>query len=290
MPSRVHVLVLNHNGRALLERCLPSVVDCARHAQRTCRVSVVDNDSVDDSVQFVQRRWPDVAVMTMPNRCLVSFNEAVERVDEPIVLLLNNDVKLDAGCVDRLAETIERRPDCLLASPLCFGFDGRYEGTLSELCFTRGMVHTRLVQPTDARPAEGTRFTASAGAVLAVDRAKFLALAGFDPLYLPGRYEDLDLAFRGWLAGWTACFVPDAVAWHLGRATFGPQWGERSDELDSRNALLFAWRHLRSPLHWGSHLTFLVARVIWSVARCRKPFLRGLAGAIRRLPQVARRA
>jgi GT2 family glycosyltransferase len=247
----------------------------------------VDNDSGDDSIQFVQQRWRDVAIIRMPNRCLVSFNEAVERVDEPIVLLLNNDVKLKAGCVDHLADTIERRPDCFLASPLCFGFDGRYEGTLSELCFRRGLVHTRLVQPSEATLAEGPRFTASAGAVFAVDRAKFLALGGFDSLYLPGRYEDLDLAYRGWLAGWTACFVPDAVAWHLGRATFGPQYGDSSDELDVRNSLLFAWKHLRSSAHWASHLTYLAARVLGSLVHGRTPFLRGLAGAIGRLPQVA---
>ena len=39
------------------------------------------------------------------------------------------------------------------------------------------------------------------GPVLAVDRAKFLALGGYDPLYFPGRIEDLDLGFRGWMAG-----------------------------------------------------------------------------------------
>ncbi len=288
MPSRVHILVLNHNGRALLEQCLPSIVDCARRADRCCRVTVVDNDSTDDSIQIVQRRWPDVDVMSLPNAYLTSFNEAVRRIGEPIVLLLNNDVKLAAGCVDRLAETIEQRPDCFLASPLCFTFDGRYEGTLSELSFRRGLVHTRLVQPSGTSLTEGTRFTASAGAVLAVDRAKFMALGGFDSLYLPGRYEDLDLAYRGWLSGWTACFVPGAVAWHMGRATFGPRWGDRIAELDARNALLFAWKNLRSPAHWASHLTFLAARVLWSMATGRVSFLRGLAGAIGRLPHVVR--
>ena len=44
--------------------------------------------------------------------------------------------------------------------------------------------------------------TASAGPVLAVDREKFLAIGGYDPLYHPGRIEDLDLGFRGWMAGW----------------------------------------------------------------------------------------
>src|SRR5881628_3504039 len=102
MVEAAHILVLNHNGRSLLEQCLPSVVGCARDAAVRCRVTVVDNESTDGSGELLRRTWPDVGLMPMPNRCLVSFNEAVRSVSEPIVLLLNNDVKLAPGCVDRL--------------------------------------------------------------------------------------------------------------------------------------------------------------------------------------------
>ena len=38
--------------------------------------------------------------------------------------------------------------------------------------------------------------------LLAVDLERFLAIGGYDRLYHPGRIEDLDLGFRGWMAGW----------------------------------------------------------------------------------------
>jgi GT2 family glycosyltransferase len=292
MADRVHILVLNHNGRALLEECLPSVVAAARGASSKCRVTVIDNDSSDDSVAWLERTWPEVGIVRAANRGLVSFNEVVRWLQEPIVLLLNNDVKLAHGCVDCLKRTFERHADCFIAGPLCWTFDGCYEGTHSDLCFRRGLVHTRLNPDGVAVSSGVVNYTASAGAVLAVSREKFLALGGFDPLFLPGRYEDLDLAFRGWLAGWNAYFVPDAIAYHKGSATFDECFGRPAlNSLDVRNALLFAWKHLREPRHVGLHLAFLMLRVLRAVATGQRDFLAGLADAMSRLPDaLARRA
>jgi GT2 family glycosyltransferase len=294
----MHILVLNHNGRRLLEECLPSVIACAQAATTPCRVTVVDNASTDGSTEFVQQRWPQVAVLHCRNQGLVSFNRAVRLVPERVVFLLNNDVRLAPGCVDLLADAVEQHSDCFLAGPHCWTFDGRYEGTRSALCFRRGLVHTRLIAEADAgvsrcRSAVGgvvgvTACTASAGAALAVNREKFLLLGGFDPLFLPGRYEDLDFAYRGWLAGWTAYYVRDAVAYHKGCATFGPWLGRRIDELDYRNALLFAWKNLREPRHLAVHGAYLIARIVFAALTGQTAFLQGLVGAMRRLGQLAR--
>ena len=170
MGSRAHVLVLNHNGRKLLEACLPSVVECARGSATPCRVTVVDNESTDDSAEYVRSAWQDVGWMPLKNQVLVSFNEAVRRVHEPVVLLLNNDVKLAAGCIDHLVEPFETTPDCFLTAPLCWGFDGSYEGARCELRFRRGFVTTRWVphqraerKRADAAPS-GLGYTACSGA------------------------------------------------------------------------------------------------------------------------------
>jgi GT2 family glycosyltransferase len=116
--------------------------------------------------------------------------------------------------------------------------------------------------------------TASAGAVMAVDRERFLELGGFDPLYLPGRLEDLDFAYRGYMAGYHARYVPASVAYHKGEATFRKELGaERSTALALRNTLLFQWKNLRHPWHRLRHVAALPARL---AADClRAPFVRG---------------
>ena len=99
-------------------------------------------------------------------------------------------------------------------------------------------MRTRVRTPIWARagdvPGSGFRgassterdLTAAAGPVLAVDRRRFLALGGYDPIYFPGRIEDLDLGFRGWMAGYRGYYVPESVAFHQGFGTFEPAVGQ----------------------------------------------------------------
>src|SRR3954467_9525921 len=92
---RTHILVLNYNGRELLAECLPSIVEAAARAPVPCAVSVVDNGSTDGSLETLAEGWPTIPVIRERNRGLASFNHVLARLDEPVVLLLNNDVKLD---------------------------------------------------------------------------------------------------------------------------------------------------------------------------------------------------
>src|SRR5690348_7555751 len=120
--DRTHILVLNYNGRDLLTECLPSVVEAAARSPVPCAVSVVDNGSADGSLDLLADDWPNVGVVRQPNRGLASFNHVLAGMDEPAVLLLNNDVKLDPGAVGPLLAALSNHPDALFAAPLCWSF------------------------------------------------------------------------------------------------------------------------------------------------------------------------
>ena len=128
--------------------------------------------------------------------------------------------------------------------------------------------------------------TASAGPVLAVDRLKFLALGGYDPIYFPGRIEDLDLGFRAWMVGLKGYYVPESVAFHRGFGSFGPAFGEAGcDRLAARNTLIFSWKNLSGP-RLARHLAWLPARLAYALARGRIGFAVALVDAISRLGEV----
>jgi GT2 family glycosyltransferase len=130
--------------------------------------------------------------------------------------------------------------------------------------------------------------TAAAGPVLMVDRARFLSIGGYDPLYFPGRIEDLDLGFRGWMAGWRGYYVPESVAYHRGFGSFEPAFGRAGcDLLALRNTLLFAWKNLRGR-RLLAHLAWLPVRLAWSLVRGRAGFARALIEALDRLPEACR--
>jgi GT2 family glycosyltransferase len=269
--DRAHLLVLNYNGKGLLAECLPSVIEAAAHAPLPCSVSVVDNGSTDGSLEALASRWPTVGLFREPNRGLASFNHVVGRIDEPVAVLLNNDVKLDRAAVGPLVAALDTHTDALFSAPLCWSFDGHeYEGMRTRVRtrfgLVQGMCRVPGYEATLARPD----LTASAGPVLAVDRARFLALGGYDPMYFPGRIEDLDLGFRGWMAGWKGYYVPESVAYHRGFASFAPAFGPvRCDLLATRNTLLFAWKNL-SGLRLAAHLAWLPIRLAHDVLITRR--------------------
>ena len=97
--DRTHILVLNYNGRRWLEECLPTILEAADRSPVPCAVTVVDNSSTDGSCERVVVRWPTVGLVREENLGLASFNRVLARLEEPVVLLLNNDIKLDPGAV-----------------------------------------------------------------------------------------------------------------------------------------------------------------------------------------------
>jgi N-acetylglucosaminyl-diphospho-decaprenol L-rhamnosyltransferase len=284
-----HILILNYNGRALLNECLPSVVEAARLSPVRCRVTVVDNGSTDGSVEALADDWPEVGIVVEPNRGLASFNVVLSRMDEPVVLLLNNDVKLGPNAVGPLLEAFESHENVLFTAPACWTFDGlEYEGMRTRVRTRYGLVQGLCRVPGHEKWVDEPDLTASAGPVLAVDRRKFLALGGYDPIYFPGRIEDLDLGFRAWMAGWRGRYVPESVAFHKGFGSFEPEFGRLGcDRLAIRNTLLFAWKNLSGP-RLLAHMAWLLPRLAYALASRRTSFAIALWEALSRLREVIR--
>ena len=253
--TAIDLVVLNYNGRRLLEECLPSVIHATHSSRHNCRVAVIDNGSSDDSVEFLASEYAEVRRFPSPNRGLCSYNDVLSRLDSPIVVLLNNDIKLAPSSIDPLVEPLLAENKCFMTAPLCWLFDGQtYEGLQTAIRWRWGLLQAISDYPGYERVMHSECLTASAGAVMAVDRRRFLELGGFDPLYLPGRLEDLDFAYRGYMAGYHARYVPASVAYHKGEATFRKELGaERSTALALRNTLLFQWKNLRHPWHVLRH-------------------------------------
>jgi GT2 family glycosyltransferase len=291
--DRTHILVLNYNGRGWLDECLPSILEAAARSPVPCGVTVVDNGSSDGSREYVLDRWPSVCLVREANLGLASFNRVLERLDEPVVLLLNSDVKLEPGAVGPLVDVFKDHADALFSAPLCWAFDGHtYEGMRTRVRQRFGLVQGMCRVPGFEHAMKAADQTAAAGPVLAVNRRRFLALGGYDPIYFPGRIEDLDLGFRGWMAGFRGYYVPESVAYHRGFGTFEAELGQRrSDRLASRNTLIYMWKNT-AGIRLLTHVLWLPVRLARALVTGRPDFAIALGAALRRCRQIltARRA
>ena len=281
----IRIIILNYNGRPLLEECLPSITQASSSSKLKCSVCVIDNLSTDDSVSFLRSSYRDIELIESgENKVLCGFNQVLKDGVEDISVLLNNDMKVDAGFVDPLVEAFLKHEDAFLAVPKIMSFDGKTcENGKGRTRMRYGMFWAKSRYPGYEKEIEQEGII-SHGANGAFLRKRFVELGGFDSLYLPGIMEEADLCFRAYKQGERCYYVPGSVIYHKGRASFKKVYAERKIEaLAHRNTFLFMWKNISSPRYVVEHLFFLLPRLLVSVLTGKFEFAWGFFQALPRL-------
>src|SRR5690606_16384390 len=89
---KIAVVILNWNGKQLLEQFLPSVMTHSEMAD----IYVADNASTDDSVDFVKAQFPSIKIIQNRTNGGYSkgYNDALKNVNADVFCLLNSDVEV----------------------------------------------------------------------------------------------------------------------------------------------------------------------------------------------------
>jgi O-antigen biosynthesis protein len=107
----ISVVIVNYNVRYFLEQCLISVFQSGKDL--AMEVFVVDNNSVDGSVEMVQEKFPHVKLIA--NEDNVGFskanNQAIDMSVGRFVLLLNPDTVLENDTLQRVVKFMDDHPD-----------------------------------------------------------------------------------------------------------------------------------------------------------------------------------
>jgi GT2 family glycosyltransferase/glycosyltransferase involved in cell wall biosynthesis len=287
------VVIPNWNGKDLLEKYLPSVVE-ALAGNPANEIVVVDNGSTDGSAEFVRSAFPQVNLLALPEN--LGFgggsNAGVRAARNDVVVLLNNDMRV--------------APDFL--APLLAGFDGAEVFAVScqiffsdprrvreETGLTQGWWQDgglRVRHRIDPEVDDLYPCFYGGGGSCAFDRAKFLELGGFDPLFEPFYLEDTDLGFLAWKRGWKALYQPRSVVYHEHRGSIGRRFSEEKIQAVLRkNYLLFAWKNTHGWGRLSSHFLFAWAGAVLAVIFGDVPLrsnLTALWSAFCQLPGAAR--
>jgi GT2 family glycosyltransferase len=223
-PARVAVVVPSWNSLDLLPRCLSSL------AAENVRIEtmVVDNGSADGSVSYLEREGiPHVA---LPEN--VGFARAVNlgvaRTEAPAVLVLNADTALVSGAVAALQAALGADASLGGVQPRLLQLeDGREPDVAAARIYSAGQALTpdgRAFEigagepqlPAYLAPRE---IFGVCGAACLLRRELFDELGGYDESYF-AFYEDVDLNLRARIAGWRFGYMPEAVVWHVGNASW----------------------------------------------------------------------
>ncbi len=248
----VSVVIPTYNGRQLLEKNLPAVIACIDQGDE---VVIIDDASTDDTVVWLNQTYgTDKRIRLLVNqhnlRFAASVNIAVKATENPYVLLLNNDVKPSP---DVLLALLQHVADPAMFAIGCHESETHHGGQSAgknKLWFAHGMFqHSRADEF-----STGETGWASGGSAL-FDREKWLKLGGFDEIFYPAYWEDIDLSERARQRGWRVWFESMARVEHNHESTNADVFGQRKiAKMSWRNARIFTWRHA----NLGQRISFLI--------------------------------
>ena len=306
----VHVVIVNWNSGDQLGQCLQSFASVAADAVDIARITIVDNASVDgslDPMAQLHSTLPLVVIRNADNRGFgAACNQGARGAEAELLLFLNPDTRLMPGSlgtparflcdpVNRtvgivgiqlvdgdgaVARNCARRPRPLAMVGHSLGLDRLLPG-LFPPHFLVEWDHAQT------RPVDQVM-----GAFWLIRRALFERVGGFDERFFV-YYEDLDLAVRARQLGWDSVYLASARAFHRAGGTTESIRGRRLFYF-TRSRILYALKHFNplaaTAVIVASLLGEPVARTLHALASRRLAdvgdIARGFALLWRSLPGV----
>ncbi|GAP80824.1 glycosyltransferase family 2 protein [Porphyromonas gingivalis] len=289
------VIILNWNGRKMLEEFLPSLI--AHTPRQSARLIVADNGSTDDSVEFLRCQYPQVELILFPENYgfAEGYNRAIAQTECDCVVLLNSDVEVSEGWLDAPLALLQERSDVAAVQPKIRAFREKhafeYAGAAGGYVdrwgypFCRGRIFDTVETDTGQYDDIAEVFWAS-GAALFIRRQVYMAVGGLDPRFF-AHQEEIDLCWRLHSCGWRIAVAPSSTVFHLGGGSLDMK-NPRKVYLNFRNNLLMLYKNLpetalkptmriRALLDFLSAMVFLLTgkfRHMQAVVRARRDFRR----------------
>lgn len=202
--------------------------------ERPGEVVVVDNASSDGSIEMIRSEYPWVLLHS--NKINAGFgaaaNQAINKCTLKYVLLLNSDVLLQPGAIEALSSYLDRHPRAAIVGPRLVETDG----TVQASCYpfptvlNALFINTNLGRLVGCVPILRNRYLPTwshthsrvipwvKGAAMAIRREAIEAVGAFDESFFM-YFEEVDLCYRLYAAGWEVHFAPVTTAVHVGAAS-----------------------------------------------------------------------
>lgn len=288
----VSVIILNWNGKYLLEECINSL---KKQTYPHFEVIVVDNGSTDGSISFVEQHAPHVKLVKVgENKGFSGGNMQGLRVAKgEYIALLNNDAVATPEWLYELVLAMEKdRRVGICASKVIRHDEREIIDSAGDGCVTSAHgVKRGNGESVNAYRRREYIFGACAAAVLY--KKKMIEDIGFldEDFFL--NCEDTDLNFRAQLMGWKCLYVPSAIVFHKVSATIG-RLSDRAVYHSARNEEYVWIKNMPTSLmfrYLHHKLIQEIAVFIYVCIRWGKwmPFFRGKIDAFKNLPKFLRK-
>jgi len=244
------VIVLSYNGKNLTIQCLISLLNSTYNQ---FEIIVIDNCSTDGSLEALEQAFynePRIKIIPMKKNYgfAIGNNMGYEYASHhsEYMLFLNNDTIVERDCLEKVIGKMEVDHSIGAAQPKIMSMmDMSRINAVGGILDYYGRTWNIGEGEIDKKQYDKiTDIFYAQGAALFVRREMVEKIGLFDPMYFM-YYEDTDLSWRSWLAGYRVKLIPDGVIYHY--------VGAGSKSMDSTTVEYFKLFH-----HRKNHITTML--------------------------------
>ncbi len=221
----IAVVILNWNGKKLLETFLPSIIAYSKGAT----LYVADNASTDDSISYIKEHFPEVNIVKNKENggFAKGYNDALQYIDAPIYALVNSDIEVTENWLTPIVKEFETHSDTAIIQPKILDYNKKkkfeYAGAAGGFVdilgypYCRGRVFNAL-EKDKGQYNDTTTINWASGACLFIRSEIYHKLKGFDEDYF-AHQEEIDLCWRANNLGHNIKYIGTSTVYHVGGAT-----------------------------------------------------------------------
>ena len=227
--KKTAIVILNWNGRKIMEQFLPSVVE---NSSSEAEIIIADNASTDDSLDFLKKNYPQLRTIVNDKNYgfAEGYNRALEQVDADYFILLNSDVEVTPNWIAPVIEYMEEDEKRAICQPKLLSYHNRdtfeYAGGAGGFIdhlgypFCRGRMFT-TVEKDQGQYNDPCEVFWATGAAMFVKADVYKQLGGLDNDFF-AHMEEIDFCWRAKNNGYKVCYCPDSTIYHVGGGTLPP--------------------------------------------------------------------
>ena len=300
---KIAIVILNWNGAKLFETYLPSVV--RNSSVEGVELFVADNGSTDNSIQLLSEKFPEFKIIELKKNYgfAEGYNKALQKIDADYFVLLNSDVEVTPGWIEKIMQLFDKNPKIAAVQPKILSYEKphlfEYAGAAGGFIdrFGYPFCRGRILNKTEADTGQYDKATPifwASGACIFIKAKAFREAGGFDGDFW-AHMEEIDLCWRLKSKGYEIWYQPESVVFHLGGGTLS-YGNPKKIYFNFRNNLFMLFKNLsryqfkriffvRMALDGVAAVKFLVGlqfRGFWAVVKAHASFYRNLPVLIKK--------
>lgn len=247
------IVIPTFNGLSNLEQTLPPLFEAiADYEEGRVEVIILNNASTDKTEEFIKNNVEGIQVIrSNKQKGLCSLlNDGIAKTKYDLVMVMEDDVLVSIGFMRPLLVEISDEDIFAVVPRIELKWKNNEVISVHLLKYIDNQLRVKPIP--DGNFPEPVYIPGVIGTAFMMKKDIFNQLEGFDTMFDPYYYQDLDLGYRAWKRGHKVLYSRRSVISHIDRDPFRDLLeNQEADWLKERNYLLFMGKNIT---HFGMYM------------------------------------